>query len=94
MKSPLRFATALFVVAAFFAAQGFATPHMLGMDCDADCPDCAVECIGCQVASAEPPQPLDTAGDQTGPKEVAQVGAAFTASAPRRPGAPPRGPPA
>ena len=89
-----RLALGAFIVFAFANGPALPMPHMLGMDCSAECPECAAECCcgpavaisrpaGIQVAPAASPAP---AGRPLAAPPAA-AGSGF-------PGTPTRGPPA
>ena len=94
MRLLLRLALGAVVVFAFATGPALPMPHMLGMDCSADCPECAAECCcgpavaisgpsGIQVAPAASPGPAGSA-----------LAAPPATGGPGFPGAPTRGPPA
>lgn len=94
MKIPLRIVAVLAILVAFSGAQVFATPHMLGMDCAADCPECVTECCCGPAASGE--LPVSTESPRVPDRVGARPSLAAVPILPCRvcPGAPPRGPPA
>lgn len=89
-----RLALAALVVFAFSTGPALSTPHMLGMDCSADCPECVAECCcGPAVAISRPSG--GHAAPAVRPASAARPLAAPPAAAdPGFPGTPTRGPPA
>lgn len=86
-------ALAVLVVLAFTFGPGLPTPHMLGMDCSADCPECATECccgpaVAFHIEAAAAPSFV-----RRTPAAVPLRAALTPRTDPRLPGAPPRGPP-
>lgn len=93
MRRLPRLAFAAVVVFAFATGPALPMPHMLGMDCHAECPECAFECccapaIAIHAASDVPSTSAN--GSAAAPWVFATPSPAAT---PGFPGAPPRGPP-
>lgn len=94
MNRLLRAVLGTLVVLAFLAGPAIATPHMLGMDCSADCPECVAECCcGPAIAILVPVGASGSAIAPTVDPVPLWAAPAITAD-PLFPGTPPRGPPA
>lgn len=93
MKRLLRLALATLVVFAFATGPALPMPHMLGMDCHAECPECAFECC-CAPAIAIHAASNVHSTSANGSAAARWVFATpWPAAVPGFPGAPPRGPP-
>lgn len=93
MKRLLRLAFATLVVFAFATGPGLPTPHMLGMDCSADCPECVTECCCGPAVGLEAPAAPGAPRAATSGTGVRMPATSNPVADPRLPGAPTRGPP-
>ena len=94
MRFLLRLALGAFVVFAFATGPALATPHMLGMDCSAECPECVAECCCGPAVAIGGPSGVQVAPAATTAPAVGPLAAPLAAAGPRCPGTPTRGPPA
>ena len=94
MRPPLRLAFGALVVFAFATGPALPSPHMLGMDCSADCPECATECCCGPATGIEVESGVHSTPEASAPPARRLPAAPWPAADPGFPGAPPRGPPA
>ncbi len=89
-----RLALGAFIVFAFATGPALPTPHMLGMDCSAECPECVAECCCGPAVAIGGPSGIQVAPAATTAPAGCPLAAPSAAADPGFPGTPTRGPPA
>ena len=94
MRLLLRLVLGALVVFAFATGPALSTPHMLGMDCSVECPECVAECCCGPAVAIGGPSGIQVAPAASPGPAVGPLAASLAAAGPRCPGTPTRGPPA
>ena len=94
MRLLLRLVLGALVVFAFATGPALSTPHMLGMDCSADCPECVAECCCGPAVAISRPSGVQVAPAASPAPAGCPLATPPAAAGPGFPGTPTRGPPA
>ncbi|MYF77393.1 MAG: hypothetical protein F4174_08745 [Acidobacteria bacterium] len=94
MRFLLRLALGAFVVFALATGPALPMPHMMGMDCHTDCPECVAECCCGPAVAISGPSGIQVAPAASPGPAGRLLAAPPAAAGPGFPGTPTRGPPA